>query len=110
MCEHAFDGPCRERVRAVPQQLNAGHLELALTYAADLRTIQLGDALRIVELMALDSDSRFSKAAARWIERYRAETGAGLSEVQLAAAAFGRLWEEPESELALTALRALVRR
>jgi hypothetical protein len=92
------------------KQLGAGHLELALTYAAGLESVPLRDALRIVELMARDSDVRFSKAAARWVERYRAETGAGLSEVQLAAAALGRLWEAPESELALATLRGLVER
>jgi hypothetical protein len=67
------------------RQLDAGHLELALTYAADLGTVSLRDALRICELMARDSDVRFSKAAA-----------------------LGRLWEEPESELALATLGALV--
>lgn len=90
------------------KQLDAGHLRLALTYAADLGTVPLRDALRICELMAQDSDVRFSKAAARWVERYRAETGAGLPEVQLAAAALGRLWEEPESEVALATLRGLL--
>jgi hypothetical protein len=92
------------------KQLDAGRLELALTYAAQLRGIPLVDALRVCQLMALDSDARFSKAAARWIERYRAESGAGLPEVQLAAAALGRLWEEPESKIAITTLRALVSR
>jgi hypothetical protein len=90
------------------KQLDAGHLGLALTYAADLAKISLGDALRILELMARDSDLRFSKAAARWVERFRAETGAGLPEVQLAAAALGRLWEVPESEVPVATLNALL--
>jgi hypothetical protein len=88
--------------------LEAGHLTTALIHAADLGRIDLHDALRICELMALDSDVRFSKAAARWVERYRAETGAGLPEVQLAAAALGRLWEEPDDGLAIGTLRELI--
>jgi hypothetical protein len=34
------------------KQLGAGHLELALTHAADLGKVPLRDALRICELMA----------------------------------------------------------
>jgi hypothetical protein len=90
------------------KQLDAGHLGLALTYAADLGTVPLRDALRICELMARDSDVRFSKAAARWVERYRAETGAGLPEVQLAAAALSKLWEKPGDEVAMRTLRGLM--
>ena len=51
------------------QQLNAGHIGLALTHAADLEVIRLSDALRLCVLMAVDSDPRFSKAEARWDER-----------------------------------------
>ena len=41
---------------------------------------------------------------------YRAETGAGLPEVQLVAAAPGWLWENPESEVPMTTLNALLPR
>ena len=90
------------------KQLKAGHLELALTYAEGFRVISLPDALRILELMARDRDRRFPRAASRWVERFGAETGARLSETQLAAAALGSLWEEPGSDLARSTLRGLL--
>ena len=40
---------------------------------------------------------------------YRAETGAGLPEVQLGAAALGWLWVNPESEVPFATLSALLR-
>ena len=43
------------------------------------------------------------------IERFGAETGAGLPEVQLAAAALGWLWENPESRVPVATLSALLR-
>ena len=89
------------------KQLEAGHLGLALTYAASL-SIDLPDALEVCRLMARDGDERFSRAATRWIERFGAETGAGLPEVQLAAAALSCLWEEPDSELPVSTLTALL--
>jgi len=90
------------------KQLKAGHLELALTYATGLANIHLADALRILELMARDGDPRFSRSASRWVERFGAETRAGLPEVQLAAAALGWLWENPGSEIPIGTLRALL--
>ena len=42
------------------KQLDAGHLGLALTYAASLK-IDLADALRLCQLMAKDGDERFSR-------------------------------------------------
>lgn len=90
--------------------LAAGHLTEALMYAADIRVVALPDALRILELMARDGDQRFSRAASRWVERFGAETGAGLPEVQLAAAALGWLWENPESGVPMATLAALLPR
>jgi hypothetical protein len=89
------------------KQLNAGHLDLALTYAASLK-LNLADALEVCRLMARDGDERFPRAASRWLERFGAETGAGLPEVQLAAAALSCLWEEPDSELPVSTLKALL--
>jgi hypothetical protein len=88
------------------KQLNAGHLDFALTYAAKLK-LGLADALEVCRLMARDCDQRFPRAASRWLERLSAETGAGLLEVQMAAAALGKLWEDPESEVAMETLTAL---
>ncbi len=90
--------------------LGAGHLTEALLYAADIRVVALGDALRVCELMARDGDHRFSRAASRWVERFGAETGAGLPEVQLAAAALGWLWESPDSKVPISTLNALLAR
>ena len=59
--------------------------------------------------MARDGDQRFSRAASRWVERFGAETGAGLPEVQLAAAALGWLWENPESGCRWRRLRLFCR-
>jgi hypothetical protein len=90
------------------KQLRAGHLELALTYAAGFKVVPLADALRILELMAREGDQRFSRAASRWVERFGAETKSGLPEVQLAAAALGWLWENPESEVPMATLVTLL--
>lgn len=100
-------GPAGSEYGIFRKQLKAGHLELALTYAADIKVVHLADALRILQLMARDGDQRFSRAASRWVERFGAETGAGLPEVQLAAAALGWLWENPESEVPMGTLSAL---
>lgn len=89
------------------KQLDAGHLELALTYAAQLQVIHMADALRVCQLMARVGDDRFPRAASRWLERLSSEGGAGLLEVQMAAAALGKLRESPEDGLALATLRAL---
>ncbi|MCB0877126.1 MAG: hypothetical protein R2718_03010 [Solirubrobacterales bacterium] len=89
--------------------LSAGHLTTALIMAADLPHIGLADALEICRLMADAGDPRFPRAASRWLERFSRETGAGLTEIQLAAAALGQLWESPDSELARHTLAELIR-
>ena len=77
-------------------------------YAADIRVVHLDHALEVCRLMARNGDHRFPRAASRWLERLSSEAGAGLLEVQMAAAAFSKLWEEPESEVALATLSALL--
>jgi hypothetical protein len=89
--------------------LAAGHLTAALIMARGLRHIALADALEICRLMADAGDPRFPRAAGRWLERFSRETGAGLTEIQLAAAALGMLWESPDSELAGRTLAELIR-
>ena len=89
--------------------LHAGHLTEALMFARGIRIVALSDALKVCELMARDGDQRFSRAATRWLERFGAETKAGLPEVQLAAAALGWLWENPESAVPMDTLSALLR-
>lgn len=88
--------------------LKAGHLTEALIYGAELRVIGLADALRICQLMARDDDDRFPRAASRWLERLSSEAGAGLLELQMAAAALSKLWTDSEDEIALATLRSFV--
>ena len=58
--------------------------------------------------MADAGDQRYPRAASRWLERFSCETGAGLTEVQLAAAALGQLWESPDSDVARRTLAQLI--
>lgn len=88
--------------------LAAGHLTAALIMARDLPHVALPDALELCRLMAETGDHRYPRAASRWLERFAGETGAGLPEVQLAAAALGQLWESPDSDVARRTLAELI--
>ena len=88
--------------------LAAGHLTAALIMARDLPHVALPDALELCRLMADAGDQRYPRAASRWLERFSCETGAGLTEVQLAAAALGQLWESPDSDVARRTLAELI--
>ena len=88
------------------KQLSAGHLGLALTYAAGIK-IDLADALRLCQLMAREGDERFPRAASRWLERLSAEGGYGLPEVQLGAAALRKLWKAPDDTPDTCSMRRL---
>lgn len=88
--------------------LAVGHLTAALILARDLPHVALADALELCRLMAESGDPRYPRAAGRWLERFSAETGAGLAELQLAAAALGQLWESPDSAVAREALSGLL--
>lgn len=90
------------------RSLAAGHLTAALIIARDLPHVGLGDALELCRLMAVAGDPRFARAASRWLERFSAETSAGLQQVQLAAAALGELSESPDSEVARETLSGLL--
>lgn len=56
------------------QALEAGSLKRVENIARDMPSVRLGDALRIVELMARDRDPRYERAAGRWLDRLAAET------------------------------------
>lgn len=56
--------------------------------------------------MARDDDPRFPRAASRWLERLSSEAGAGLLEVQMAAA-LSKLWTDSEDDIALATLHSL---
>lgn len=79
----------------------------ALSAAAELPQLTLGDALDLCRLLAETADARYPRAAARWLERLAAETGATLAELQLAAGALARLGEDPADELARETLERL---
>ena len=49
--------------------LQTRKLPIVLGAAAELQSIQLDDALEILILMAHEQDTRFDRAAARWIGR-----------------------------------------
>jgi hypothetical protein len=90
------------------RSLAAGHLTAALIMARDLPHVALPDALELCRLMADAGDQRYPRAASRWLERFSHEKGAGLTELQLAAAALGQLWESPDSEIARRTLAELI--
>lgn len=56
------------------QALEAGSRKRVENIAREMPSIRLGDALRIVELMARDRDPRYERAARRWLDRLAAET------------------------------------
>jgi len=106
-CEHMFvtsQGSPYSRFR---RAIEGGHLLKALDAASELKRVSLEDALDLCRLLAASDDPMFAKAASRWIARLSAEKGATLSELQLAAAALGQLWEDPGGELAVRTLRGL---
>ena len=77
--------------------------------ALEIPRLSLDLALELVELLAEANDSRFDKAASRWLARFAGE-GANLHELQLAGAALNQLEVDPDSQVAREALRRLSRR
>jgi hypothetical protein len=53
--------------------LKTGNAHLALAAAAELRHVDLADALSLVLLIRDDDPLRFERAAVRWLSRYTAE-------------------------------------
>jgi hypothetical protein len=82
----------------------------ALDASRDLRHMSLEDALDLCRLLALADDPLYPRAAGRWLARFASEARAPLSQVQLAAAALGELFEDPSSPLAGEILRGLLAR
>jgi hypothetical protein len=80
---------------------------MALSAAAELPQMTLVDALDLCELLAQVGDERYPRFASRWVQRYAAETGATLGEVQIAAGALARLGEEPGSAMAKAILERM---
>lgn len=91
--------------------IEAGNVMSAIALAHDTPLpLPLVDALELCRLLAETEDPLFPRAASRWLARFSDEERATLSQVQLAAAAFGHLWEEPQAVAPLQTLRALIGR
>ena len=54
--------------------LRDGDLDRAITASRELPRVSLRDAAKLLFLMARNHDSRYARAAARWMSRYAAET------------------------------------
>lgn len=89
--------------------LNDGNARAAVEAAGELPAISLLEALELLRLLARVGDSRYPRAAGRWLERYAAERRASLGNLQLVAGALARMAEEPEDPLVLETLGELVR-
>jgi hypothetical protein len=72
--EHAFVSIKGSPYANFQRSLETRKLSIVLAAAAELRSIQLDDALEILILMAQARDPRFDRAAARWIGRLLVET------------------------------------
>ena len=71
--------------------LSTGNLRLIEAAAAELPEVSLEDALAILIVLAQRGDSRFERAAARWVGRLLTETPAELSDARFALALVERL-------------------
>ncbi len=60
--------------RPFRRALADGQLDRALVSSREVPRINLRDAAKLLYLMARNGDRRYPKAAARWMNRYAAET------------------------------------
>jgi hypothetical protein len=73
-CEHAFLVTSQgHRYAQFQRALKTGNAHLALAAAAELRHVDLADALSLVLLVRDDDPLRYERAAVRWLSRYTAE-------------------------------------
>jgi hypothetical protein len=74
VCEHAFPVTSQgHRYAQFQRALKTGNAHLALAAAAELRHVDLADALSLVLLIRDDDPLRFERAAVRWLARYAAQ-------------------------------------
>jgi hypothetical protein len=72
-CEHSVLTSPGHRYAQFQRALKTGNAHLALAAAAELRHVDLADALSLT-LLIRDSDPlRYERAAVRWLSRYAAE-------------------------------------
>jgi hypothetical protein len=86
--------------------LATGNLHLIRAAAAELPSVDLGDALAVCMAMREAEPERFERAALRWLARYAVERAASVTDVRAAADAFAVMVQRPED--ALVSLQRLV--
>ena len=80
--------------------LKTGNLAVIRTAAAELPTVNLGDALAVCVAIREAEPQRFERAALRWLARFCVERPAAtVADVRLAAAAFERMGSDPAGSL-----------
>lgn len=79
-------------------------LPMVLAAAAELPTVQLRDALAILELIAVQDPGRYAPAAARFMQRLSAERTLTLEQQREALAALELMPREPHTASVLAAL------
>jgi hypothetical protein len=72
-----------------------GSLRIIENAARKLTTVTLGDALRILVVMAEKHDERYARASARWVARAITERRLDLVEAQTALELVAQLPEQP---------------
>src|SRR3954469_10159535 len=78
--------------------LATGNLAIVRAAAAELPTIDLGDALAICLLMSERNDARYERAAVRWLARLSLERPAvGLSDLRDGLIAFEAMPYNPDA-------------
>jgi hypothetical protein len=73
VCEHLFVTSQVHRYPQFQRALKTGNAPLALAAAAELRHVDLADALSLTLLVRDDDPLRYERAAVRWLSRYTAE-------------------------------------
>lgn len=71
--------------------LSAGDLPQIRSAVAELRWVNLSDALEVLEVIAQKEPELYERAACRWLARYAAERQVGLDDIGRALAALARL-------------------
>lgn len=80
--------------------LDTGNLNLIRAAAAELPRVSLPDALEVCLLLRDNDQSRFEKAAVRWLGRFALEAkDVTISAIETAAAALRLLPQRPEASM-----------
>jgi hypothetical protein len=80
--------------------LKTGNLQIIRSAAAELPSVDLGDALAVCVAIREAEPHRYERAALRWLARFCLERrDATLAEVRAAAAAFEHMADNPTDSL-----------